>query len=242
MPRLEAVAVLFVLLLALEWLFWLSPLKSSVQHLSNKLGRWFYVFPPHYLARLMALFVVLAVWRPALWPAFSGGVNWFYSCVVGLALVMLTYLIGQQTGLVHQQTFVQGVRTWYRQDPAAFVGYLCYLVIYPGLVEELLFRWFFVAALWPELGWWTLGVAPALNIGWHLPVWIDMVRGQGADKQRFRAMMAAIAGPATVFALLLTVAGAAVHNLAGVVLAHAFADWAGEVQRRTPVMKGTVGL
>ena len=46
--------------------------------------------------------------------------------------------------------------------------------------EELLFRGFFVAALWPSLGWWALLAAPLLSMLWHLAVWVGLVRRQAS--------------------------------------------------------------
>jgi membrane protease YdiL (CAAX protease family) len=96
-------------------------------------------------------------------------------------------------------------------------------------VEELLFRWFFPALLWPMLGYGVLLAAPAINLIWHLPVWWDYAGHQQSERKG--AALAAVALPATGFALALTVLAVLTHNLAGVVLAHAFGDWAGSVVR-----------
>lgn len=232
MTALTAAVVLFVLLFALEWLFWLSPLKPAVHRLTQLMGSWFYVAPPHYIARLLVFLAVLWIWKPDLWPIFAGGSNWYYSLVQGLVLMLLTYMFAAKIGLLDRHTFWWRAQTWYQEDPVPLARHTCYLVVYPGFVEELLFRWFFVASLWPSLGWWTLVVSPMLNIAWHLPVWIDMVRSQGAGTEKWQAALVGMVVPATAFAVLLTISAATTHNLAGAVMAHAFGDWCGVVQRR----------
>jgi len=222
-------SVSFAFLLILEWLFWLSPLKPVIERLTRRMGPWFYIVPPHYITRLAVLCAVLWLSDLDLWPVFAGGASWCYSLGLGILFILLSYAAVR----VPHPAFWQTVRFWYQEDSLSFVLNVVYLVVYPGFVEELLFRWFFTAALWPMFGWWTLVVSPLLNILWHLPVWIDLTRAQTPRGENRQAMLVGMAGPATTFAIALTAIAMVTHNLIGPVLVHAFGDWCGLVLQRS---------
>jgi membrane protease YdiL (CAAX protease family) len=230
--QLVAVLILFLMLLALEWLFWLSPLAPRLERLTGALGDWYYLLPYHYLLRLAALAGVIWALHPALWPAFAGGANWLYSAMWGLLLAAVTWTLGLAMGQTDRATFARKASAWRREGGWRFWVHAAYLVICPGFVEELLFRWFFLAALWPVAGWWAALLAPLLNLGWHLPVWVDYAT-HGQQTRRAAAVLA-MAVPAAIFALLLTFLSALTHNLLGPALAHGFGDWVGGVTRYTP--------
>lgn len=224
-----AAAVLLAVLVLLEYLFWLSPLAPWFGRATTRLGDWYYLLPYHYLLRVGALGGVVLWLRPALWPTFAGGAPWLYSLLWGLMLAAVTWALGLALGQITRQTFAQKARTWRREEGWRFWVHAAYLAVYPGFVEEWLFRWFFLAALWPAMGWWAALAAPVLNLVWHLPVWWDFAAGAPAGQRGGRLF--SVAFPAGVFALLLTLVAALTHNLAGPVLAHAFGDWVGGVSR-----------
>lgn len=220
-----AVLVLFLVLVALEWLFWVSPLAPRFEKLTNALGDWYYLLPYHYLVRVAALIGVIYAFRPALWPSFAGGAHWAYSLLWGLVLGAISLVLGLRMGQTDRAAFVRKAGAWQRAEGWRFWVHMAYLYVYPGFVEELLFRWFFLAALWPVAGWWAVLLAPLLNLGWHMPVWFDYARHhQGMT-------VFSMAFPAAIFALVLTLLSALTHNLAGPVLAHGFSDWVGGVTR-----------
>ncbi len=212
----------FVCLLVLEWLFWMSPLKHTSELLSNKMGAWFYVLQPHYIIRVLALCVIWVLWSShlELWSVFTGGRNWFYSFSLGIILSVLSSL------KVPHRTFWQEARHWYQEDRHSFARSILYLLVYPGLVEELLFRWFFTAILWARFGWWTVVIVPILNIIWHLPVWWDTFKGR-----KWQDIFVGII-PITTFAIALTAIAITTNNLIGPVIAHAFGDWCGLILQR----------
>lgn len=230
MTTLIIAGVLFALLLVLEWLFWLSPLKSVIQRLTQRMGLWFYIIPPHYIIRVSVLCAVLWLSDLELWPIFAGGVSWVYSLVLGVLLIFPSFFAVRDP----HQTFWQKVYDWYSEDSLSFAQSVVYLIVYPGFVEELLFRWFFTASLWPTFGWWTLVVSPLLNVIWHLPVWIDLTRAQASSSKNWQTMLVGLVGPATIFAITLTAVAIVTHNLIGPILAHAFGDWCGLVLQRSP--------
>lgn len=87
--------------MGLEGCFWLSALKDLVRRLTRRLGPWFYVLLPQYLAGIGALGVVLALWKLKLWSVFAGG--WSLSWSVGLTgswrgALVLTVLPRWSTG------------------------------------------------------------------------------------------------------------------------------------------------
>lgn len=100
-----AAAVLFVLLVALEWLFWLSPFQAAVNTMTRRMGAWLYLFSPHYGARLLLLLMALWVWKPTLWPVFAPGAGWFYSVALGVAYILLISAVGPRFGLIEHRTF-----------------------------------------------------------------------------------------------------------------------------------------
>lgn len=222
----RAALILFILLTALEWLFWLSPARTRINQLMKRLGDWYMLVPYHYLLRLVLLGGVLLWDRPELWPLFAAGWNWLWSFGLGLVLVGLTYRQLVQMSGVSLHAFVRHASAYHRSGAGSWL-HAAYVLAYPAFVEELIWRWFFVAALWPVIGWWTVLVGPLLNLIWHLPVWVSQF-GPSAEG---RKTLLIVAFHATLFAMLLTVVAGLTQNLAGAILAHAFGDWAGTVLR-----------
>lgn len=222
----HALLALFLALCALEYLFWLSPMRGRFDAMTDRMGRWFLVLPFHYWLRLALLCAVMLLWPVDLPPVFTQQ-GWGVSLGLGVLLCLLSYMAALRLWGVRPGPLKRKVSGWLLGGARSW-GHLAYITAYPAFVEELLFRWYIPALLWPVAGWWTLLAAPVLNLVWHLPVWYDMVRRQGAG-------MGALAGVAvapTVLAVLLTVIWGLSGNIAGAVLAHAFGDWLGSVWQR----------
>lgn len=210
----------------LEYLFWLSSWRNWFDIITDRMGRWFLLFPFHYWLRLAALGVVMLVWPADLAPVFSGE-GWPISLGLGILLCGVSYLAALKLWGVCPGPLRRKMAGWLRGGRRSW-GHLAYVAAYPAFVEELLFRWYIPALLWPVAGWWTLLAAPVLNLIWHLPVWYDMLRRQGAG---IGALAGVAAAPAAL-AVLLTCVWAVSGNIAGAVLAHAFGDWLGTVWQR----------
>lgn len=223
MKSLTIASVFFLALMVLEWLFWLSPLKRTLERWFSRMGVWFYVFQPHYIIRVLVLCAIVRFWSSQLnlWPVFAGGRNGFRSFVLGVLLSALSLFSLK----VPHRVFWQKVRQWYQEDRRSFVGAILYLLVYPGFVEELLFRWFFTATLWPSFRWWTLVLVPALNMIWHLPIW-----GMFKGKQWQEIIRIVI--PITTFVAALTAVAIITTNILGPLIAHAFGDWCSLVLQR----------
>ena len=119
---------------------------------------------------------------------------------------------------------------WCRSDPRGFLGQTVYLLLGPALVEELLWRWFFMAALGSVAGWGVIICAPLLNLIWHLPVWWRMSRGNWH-------LFAQMALPGVFMAFFLSWIYLNSTNIAGAVLAHWLADRLGQIGSLQPVRK-----
>lgn len=207
---LPAALTLFVALCALEWLFWLSPLTPRIQ----RAFRGFH----YYGLRLVALSAVLFLWRPS-WHPFAG--HWAPALLTGFLLCLLVAAI-----MVRQMGGGLGANlaAWWQEDRRSFLRESIYILLGPALVEELLWRWFFVAAATGLAGWHALWAVPLLNLLWHLPVWWRYAEGN-------REALWAMAAPATVLAFLLTAMTYNAPNLAGVIAAHWLGDWLGQIAR-----------
>lgn len=221
-----AALVLVLLLTALEYLHWLSPLAPRFQRWENKLGNWYYLFPFHYITRLVLLGIVMYAFRPNMaWPLFAGGAAWGWSLLGGLVLLV----IGMPVVLLRPMNltvgaFFQKAGDWRRATGWRFWVQTGYITAFPGFVEELLFRWVVPAALWPVIGWWVLVVGPFAMAVWHIPVWWVHFAGQRAA---FRITLM----QTTIYSILLTLIAVSTGNIAGCVFAHAFGDWAGSAMR-----------
>lgn len=219
---LTAAVVLFVVLLGLEWLFWLSPLTARFEAWTQRLYPW---VPYHYLVRVLVLVLALWLWGVPPWAPFAG--SWWKSLSMGLLLG------GVGFGVVWLQTggrLLASLRAWRRSDPGGFLGQTVYLLVGPALVEELLWRWFFMAALGNVAGYWVMLWAPLLNIVWHLPVWWRM---SGGNRMAFMQM----ALPGVFLTFFLSFIYLNTTNIAGAVLAHWLADWFGQVGSFQPDRK-----
>ena len=228
MNSLAVAGISFTLFVTLEWVFWLSPAKQFFQEVSRRANAFWWI-QPYYLIRLFVFVSILLATKADLWPVFSGGVKWLYSLGLGLCLVVLSFLSAR----VSVGTFWRKVRKWYSEDRSAFLRTLFYIVVYPGFVEELLFRWYFTAMLWTSFGWWTVVAVSTLNMTWHLPYWIEEFGFRSKDG--WVKMSRTPLLPASIFAMALTAIALVAHNLVGSILAHAFGDWAGAVVRATDV-------
>jgi len=222
----------FVLFMALEWVVWRSPANRFFERIARRMVWW---IQPYYIIRLVTLGGILLFVRPKLWPVFSKGEGWFYSLGLGLCLIALSFLSLR----VSPTAFWQSIRGWYKEDRRSFVQSLIYLVLYPGFVEELMFRWFFTALLWESLGWWTVGVVPVLNIIWHLDYW-NALYGFSKQEGGWKKGITGLVAPVTTFAMALTVIAVLTHNLIGPIMAHVFGDWAGLVLQRSPSLSSKI--
>jgi len=213
-------------LLFLEWLFWMSPLKGHFASLTRSLWSWhsigYYIFPYHYLARIAFLSLVLSVYRVELWTPLMGG-RLALSLGVGLAVSALLVLLstkGSRRGL-------KVLLRLHRKQDLPFWLDKVYLFVYPGLMEELIFRWVLLAVLWPLASWWSIAVMTVYNLIWHLPVWTHQFGP--IFESRGRALILIL--PAAALSILLGCLAVITHNLLGAVLIHGVADWLGSIQQ-----------
>jgi len=208
------IVVLFGALWVLEYLFWLSPIKPFIDKLLFK-GTVFFVFPLHYWIRICLTSVIVFSFNPGLHNSFGNFATWVHSLLLGLAICG-----GSLAGFnVRLSRLGAAVRS---SASTRFWIHSVYILVYPSLVEELLCRWLLVWMLLPQIGWWVVLIAPAINILWHLPVWVESVM---IDRTVPWNRVWSMSMPAFVFAVLLTVGYVLTKNIIGVIVAHAFGDW-----------------
>lgn len=96
---------------ALEYLFWLTPIKQVMDRLSPR-GTAFYIFPVHYWIRILIAFAVVLGFKPTFHYPFGGLITLVYSLLLGVVICPRVF------GLVQIQLVVQGQRP--REFPSAF--------------------------------------------------------------------------------------------------------------------------
>ncbi|MCL6443595.1 MAG: CPBP family intramembrane metalloprotease [Alicyclobacillus sp.] len=202
--------LLFGPLCILEYLFWLTPVKQIMDKLSR--GTAFYVFPVHYWIRILFTLAVVFGFNTTIHAPFAGFWSWVYSLFIALVMCLVRWL-GFRIPIIEAVRYASSRRFWIHS---------AYILLYPSLVEELLFRWLLVSMLLPSVGLWIIVLAPAINILWHVPVWAHSFKDKGVIRWN-RVFLVSV--QAYVFAVILTGIYVLTKNVIGVVILHAFEDW-----------------
>jgi membrane protease YdiL (CAAX protease family) len=117
------------------------------------------------------------------------------------------------------------IRMVQKSDPIRFWKTTAYMLVYTGLIEELIFRWFFVGTLQPYVGWWVLLAEPFICTLWHYPVIISQPWMYTDDKKLNWHGLLGWSSQAFVIGFLLTIVSVTTHNISGAVVAHSFSNW-----------------
>lgn len=227
----SAFAVLFLLLLVLELLFW-GPGRKHWKDLKDQIYRrrnLQYVFPPEYVTRvLIALIVLFALASPEARrvPDYFIDGRVLYSVIFGLVLTLLGLYVSARSSGMKFRDLLKSIVGLFRKREALI--HAAYVLVWVSTVEEFIFRGLFIELLTPGTGYWAVVLATVSNLIWHIPVWVVYAR-EGLLKVPGGHMRGAIkyAGTTLPVVFMLSNLYYFTGSLIGPIMVHFFGDIAG---------------
>jgi membrane protease YdiL (CAAX protease family) len=213
--------LVWTLLMALEILFWIEPMGGLWNAAKRRVYRWpglFYVVPLEYVARLVAVAIILTAtgsWGNVVTGTAVVGASW------GAALVSLG--LGLALGIVTVASFLaQRRQSWGQLATGirARAADALYILFWVSGVEEFLFRGILITLLAPQTGAWAIPLSSLANLIWHVPVWRVYAAQASGTREAFRQMILGGAVASLLFGAIYYTTG----SLLGPIVAHFAGD------------------
>ena len=241
-----ALLLAFSLLILLEIFFWHTKLNKPFRRLNEwqtrKTSLGFYLFPNVCILRLIVILLItfFVLFENVGYLGLSKN-NFILSFVAGSFLGFFAFFGLLKRSAVSLKKGLNGFKTLFSENRLGFIVYSFFLLLCGGLVEELIFRGFFVSVCAEIFGILGIVVASVINIIWHLPAWhayskepeVHVVPKAGSP------VVASLKYASQVFpfVLILSVLFYFTNNLVGPIVAHFLSDYAGYSIRKIKMNK-----
>ncbi len=236
----------FSSLVFIEIFFWHpklnTPFKSLNEWQTRRTSLGLYLFPNVYILRLIVILLItfFVLFENIGYLGFSRN-NLSVSFVAGLVLGFFAFLGLLKRSGISLKKGLRGFKILFSENPLGFIVYSLFLLLCGGLIEELIFRGFFVSVCAGIFGVLGIVVASVINLIWHLPAWhayskdpeVHEVPKAGSPKvASFKYALQVFP-----FVLVLGILFYFTKNLTGPMVAHFLSDYAGYSIRKIKLNK-----
>jgi len=219
-----------------------KPFKRLYEWQTRKTSLGFYLFPNVCILRLIVILLItfFVLFENVGYLGFSRN-NLSISFVAGLFLGFLAFFGLLKRSSISLKKGLNGFQMLFSENPLGFIVYSLFLLLCGGLIEELIFRGFFVSVCAGIFGFLGVVVASVINIIWHLPAWYAYSKEPEAHElpKAESPKVASIKYALQVFpfVLVLSIIFYFTNNLTGPIVAHFLSDYAGYSIRKIKVNK-----